>query len=170
MRFFSRVLPAQLSVLGLLLALSAPSRADQASPADQARARIAAEAQRMKRAQVGALGRRAAADLDADAAKGEPRRGLGHDAIERAVRQHRVEVQGCYDRALGTSGKRLAGQVKFELTVEPSGAVRSVGVTSGEKPGELERCLQRTVRRWQFPAADLPTSLSYVFVFSTDGV
>lgn len=170
MRFFSRFLPAQLSLLGLLLVLPATGRAEQMSPADQARAQIAAQAQRIKRAPVGTLGRRASADLDAEAGKAEPKRGLGHDAIERAVRQHRVEVQGCYDRSLGTSGKRLAGQVKFDLTVEPSGAVRAVGVTSGEKPGELEKCLQRTVRRWQFPAAELPTSLSYVFVFTTDGV
>ncbi len=170
MRFFSLFLPAQLSLLGLLLVCSAPARAEEASPADQARARIAAEAQRMRRTSVGTLGRRTTTDLDAEAGKGAPKRGLGHDAIERAVRQHRVEVQGCYDRSLGTNGKRLAGQVKFDLTVEPSGAVRAVGVTSGEKPGELEKCLQRTVRRWQFPAADLPTSLSYVFVFATDGV
>jgi TonB family protein len=98
----------------------------------------------------------------------EPRRMVVRDLMDRQVRAHRSEVQYCYDQALSLAAKRTSGSVAFELEIERSGSVRQVGVVAGTKQGELERCLQRTIRRWQFPPQESTVSLSYVFVFSTE--
>lgn len=159
-------------LVATLISMAGPAWAGEGakSAADAARDNIRAHFQKVRKTTLVSLPARRAGDVDTIATPepaAAPKRPLTREQVEREVRDHRNEVQYCYE-TLSSTQKRQAGSVTFDLVIDPDGAVRSAGVASGVKKGELEKCLERTVKRWSFPQADAPTSLSYVFVFATD--
>lgn len=91
----------------------------------------------------------AADDGDIVLGKGD----LNPKEASKVVRQGAQALQKCYERALkkNTALQMQAGlSVMLELTVKPSGQVKSMNL-SPQVDGELLECVRTTVTRWKFP-------------------
>ena len=91
---------------------------------------------------------------------------LDKDVIQKVIKAHNVQVQGCYERELNNA-PRLAGYLTVRFTISPTGGVTSSEVVQSHGPNAaLEQCVTTELRRWAFPK---PTGgmvrASYRFVF-----
>ncbi|MFU8802385.1 MAG: TonB family protein [Bradymonadaceae bacterium] len=77
--------------------------------------------------------------------------GLDREIIQRVVRQHRREIQYCYEQELQRH-RELAGRVTIRFTVAATGSVISATVSdSSMNSPNLDRCMTDRIRRWVFP-------------------
>lgn len=95
--------------------------------------------------------------------------GLDATAIQRTVRRYSPAVrQNCWQRALNTRAPGVPSSAKVTalITVEPAGRVQSVSVSGAPKgyPG-LARCIEGSVKGWQFPRAGGETVTNVPFMF-----
>jgi predicted Zn finger-like uncharacterized protein len=95
--------------------------------------------------------------------------GLDATAIQRTVRRYSPAVrQNCWQRALDARapGVPTSAKVVASITVDPSGRVQAVSVSGAPRgyPG-LSRCIESSVRGWQFPRAASQTVTSATFNF-----
>jgi hypothetical protein len=91
----------------------------------------------------------AAEDADIVLGKGD----LNPKEASKVVRQGAQALQKCYERALkkNTALQMQAGlSVMLELTVKPSGQVKSMNL-SPQVDAEMLECVRTTVTRWKFP-------------------
>ncbi|RAL22928.1 hypothetical protein DL240_08530 [Lujinxingia litoralis] len=73
------------------------------------------------------------------------------EVIQRVVRQHRREMQHCYEHELRHQPD-LAGSVTVRWTIAPSGAATQVSIVETSlNNSELEQCMVQNIRRWVFP-------------------
>jgi TonB family protein len=76
----------------------------------------------------------------------EVRGSLDHDVVSRIIQRHANEVKHCL------RPPKLDGQVVVQFTVAGSGQVKSCRIQeSSLADREVERCMERSVRRWRFP-------------------
>ena len=88
--------------------------------------------------------------------------------VNKVVNKGRKALQRCYERASrGQSGGDSVRMVA-NITIAPSGRVKSVKV-SGNGPGGLSQCMESNVKRWRFPASSETLSTSPKFVFAPSG-
>ncbi|RAL22927.1 hypothetical protein DL240_08525 [Lujinxingia litoralis] len=76
---------------------------------------------------------------------------LDREIIQRVVRQHRREMQHCYEQELQRN-PNLAGRVTVRWVISPTGSVTvaSIAETSLNNSG-VEQCMTQRIRRWVFP-------------------
>lgn len=77
---------------------------------------------------------------------------LDEAIISRVLRQHRRQVQHCYEVELQRQTDR-EGEVTLRFVIGSTGAVASSEVAESSLESEtMESCLQSRTRRWSFPA------------------
>jgi TonB family protein len=91
---------------------------------------------------------------------------LGKDEIQKVIRQHNPQVQGCYERELANA-PRLAGDLTVRFTISPAGGVTASEVVQSHGPNAgLEQCVAAELRTWAFPKPNggvVRTSYRFVF-------
>lgn len=93
---------------------------------------------------------------------------LGKDVIRGVIHEHRPEIQGCYETALGNNPK-LAGKVAVRFVIAKNGVVARSSVASESVGDErLTACVTDAVKGWQFPPpkGGGSVTVTYPFVFA----
>lgn len=94
--------------------------------------------------------------------------GLSREAIRRVVTRNRAQIRHCYETAL-RNRPDLAGRVSIQWSIHPEGRVLGARIVSSElRDSGAESCMQQSVGRWQFPAAEGATMVSYPFIFEAN--
>lgn len=76
---------------------------------------------------------------------------LDKELVARVIRQHRRELQYCYEKEL-EANPDLAGKLEFKFTVAPEGdVVSALIVESTMHDKAVESCATSKIRRWVFP-------------------
>ena len=88
------------------------------------------------------------ADEDEDAAPARKQ-----TTIARAVAAGRPGLAACYQRALVKDDSLVHGKVTVRVSLAASGRVDSVGVNGPAAFRGMQPCLQKTIAKWDFPAA-----------------
>ena len=86
-------------------------------------------------------------------------------SVKKYVGRKKGQIKACYEEQL-KADPELAGKIEVTWTVMPDGSVSGVGVatnTTGNK--ELETCIIRRIKRWQFPEAADEFEITYPFNF-----
>jgi hypothetical protein len=95
--------------------------------------------------------------------------GLDATAVQRTVRRYSPAVrQNCWQRALSARapGVPTSAKVSATITIEPSGRVQAVSVAGAPRGyPSLARCIEVSVKGWQFPRAVSPTVTNVPFMF-----
>ena len=74
--------------------------------------------------------------------------------IRAVVRNHRNDVQTCYERGM-TTPPYPRGTVMIRLSIDPKGRVPlSCLVESDLKDPRIDRCILEAALQWQFPKPD----------------
>lgn len=86
-------------------------------------------------------------------------------SVKKYVSRKKGQIKACYEEQL-KADPELAGKVEVTWTVMPDGSVSGVSVTSNTTGNsELETCIIRRIKRWQFPEAPDEFEISYPFNF-----
>lgn len=92
--------------------------------------------------------------------------GLTKDQINRVVRAHAAAVRYCYEKELQRA-PTLNGRVDLFWVIRANGSVDRTKIaasTLGSK--DVESCIERQIKNWQFPKSDAETIVqSYPFLF-----
>ncbi len=91
--------------------------------------------------------------------------------IRKVVNQHRNEIRACYEKELAKK-RGLHGKIVVMWVIDQSGNVNSVVVTSSTMDNAaVEKCLERSISFWRFPAPKGGglVKVSYPFVFEVSG-
>ncbi len=79
---------------------------------------------------------------------------LDREIIQRVVRQHRREIQHCYEQQLQRNPD-LAGRVTMQWVISPTGDVVSASVEETSlNDSNVEQCMVQRIQRWSFPEPD----------------
>ncbi|MCZ7680069.1 MAG: AgmX/PglI C-terminal domain-containing protein [Sandaracinaceae bacterium] len=89
---------------------------------------------------------------------------LSADQIRTVVNRERAAVQRCYETAARMTGQAPSMRVDVDVTIGASGTVTSA-TARGQALGNISECIERSVRRWRFPASGGSTRTSIPFVF-----
>lgn len=76
------------------------------------------------------------------------------ESIRQVVKFHMPEIQGCYEKVLSDSGKRLEGRVMVGFTIDLNGNVtelKPLPKKSTVKDDRVVDCVLLTARRFAFP-------------------
>ncbi|MEM9487783.1 MAG: TonB family protein [Myxococcota bacterium] len=88
-------------------------------------------------------------------------------AVNAVIRNHMSEIGDCHQRM---GRKQRAGEVTLAFTITPSGRPTRIALaTSHGRFKALERCVNRRVKRWRFPAADEPSKVEYPIYLTVAG-
>ena len=83
--------------------------------------------------------------------------GLTREQVSRVVRAHSAAIKYCYEKELQRQ-PTLSGKIEVYWMIRPNGTVDRVRIASttvGSR--EVEGCIERQVRNWQFPRSDSDT-------------
>lgn len=82
------------------------------------------------------------------------------------VQSNKSALTRCYESALRAAGGQQDGTIKVtvNVVVGESGMVKSV-TTDGAGLGDMNSCLQKSVRRWRFPASGGESEFAFPLVF-----
>lgn len=101
-----------------------------------------------------------------DGGKAETEGGLTRDQVTRVVKDHQNAIKYCYEKELQRQPS-LSGKIEVYWVIRPGGAVdrvKVVATTVGSR--EVEGCIERQVRNWQFPRSNADTIVqSFPFFF-----
>ncbi len=89
---------------------------------------------------------------------------LTADQIRSVVNRERPAVTRCYETTARAFGQAPSLRLDVDLTIGGGGAVTNTNVR-GQSFGNLNECIERTVRRWRFPPSGGVTQTSVPFVF-----
>lgn len=93
------------------------------------------------------------------------------DSVEKTIESNQSEFDKCYDFTLKhkrDSDPAPVGRIEVGFTVSPAGKVTESNIISTDvNDNRLEKCVQETLRRTQFPANDQGrlTQTTYPFDF-----
>jgi outer membrane biosynthesis protein TonB len=91
--------------------------------------------------------------------------GLEPESIRRVVVAHAGALQACYEIE-AMKGPLLRGGVTVRWNVEKNGAVTNAGVVESTIHSvNVEGCVLRQVRSWQFPSSAARSQATFPFVF-----
>jgi hypothetical protein len=85
---------------------------------------------------------------------------LDRSALVAVVNAHRDTLQSCYDRAVDDADDAEPSRVDVAITISESGVV-TTAVVDGDDVRNLRDCINRAVRRWQFPTAGGSTRATF---------
>ena len=90
-------------------------------------------------------------------------------AVVNVYRAHAQRV--CFFPRVGNQpGPEIKESLNLRIEVEADGKVKEAKATGGDKYEGLAGCVQDHVKRWRFPKAQLPGTLSFSMVFVRDAV
>ena len=89
---------------------------------------------------------------------------LTSDQVRAVVSRERAGVQRCYETVARQSERAPSLRLDVDVTVGPSGTVTRA-VVRGPAFGDVNECVERTVRRWRFPRTGAESRISIPFVF-----
>lgn len=93
--------------------------------------------------------------------------GVDRETLARFARQHRKQVQACYEKQLAKT-PTLAGKVTVHFAIGTTGHVQDVTIasdTTGSQP--LTDCIVKMVSTWSLPFRPKdPVEITYPFVFT----
>src|SRR5690606_1622891 len=89
---------------------------------------------------------------------------LSADQVRAVVNRERAAVTRCYETEARRLGQAPRMRLDVEVTIGASGTVTSA-IARGQGFGNLTECIERSVRRWRFPASGGTTRTSIPFVF-----
>ncbi|MCB9597111.1 MAG: zinc-ribbon domain-containing protein [Sandaracinaceae bacterium] len=90
---------------------------------------------------------------------------LTSEQVRAVVSRERAGVQRCYETFARQSGQAPSLRLDVDVTVGASGTVTRA-VTRGATFGDVNDCVERTVRRWRFPRTGSVSQISIPFVFT----
>ncbi len=93
---------------------------------------------------------------------------LDRSMVDRVIKRHRAQLQHCYFSKRSQKRSSTQGQIAIQFIISQAGSVTSVAVTSSTlKDSNIEQCIQRAVRRWNFPSPKGGIVVAnYIFEFS----
>lgn len=95
--------------------------------------------------------------------------GLSRNDIRRVVRRNLAQVRHCYQQQL-QNRPDLEGRIGVRFIVSPTGAVTTAVVQQDTVGGsQVGQCVAGKVRQWSFPRSEGMTSVTYPFVFHSNG-
>jgi outer membrane biosynthesis protein TonB len=114
------------------------------------------------------LGRGKEREVSAGMETGSPTAegGLTREQVTRVVRAHAAAVKYCYEKELQRQPS-LSGKIEVYWVIRPNGSVDRAKIASSTVGSrEVEGCIERQVRNWQFPRSDADTIVqSFPFFF-----
>src|SRR5690606_25324048 len=128
---------------------------------EQAR-RLALASQGLDRDVGGSFG---GVNLDRAPSGGNAGEGLNAQQLSSVVQRNRPALQRCYENAIRGSNNAPSLRLDVRITVGTTGRVTSVNV-GGQGVGNLNACIESTVRRWVFPQSGRATSTSFPLVLT----
>jgi hypothetical protein len=142
------VLVAALAVVLVAIAvmLNFSRRQTSSPPAAMESATLAA-------APIPAVGPEPAAEVTSEPADEDAAAARQQAAIGRAVEVGRPGLAACYQRALIKDDSLVHGKVTVRVSLAASGRVQTVGVNGPAPFRAMQPCLQKTISKWDFPAA-----------------
>jgi len=90
---------------------------------------------------------------------------LSADQLRAVIVRERPAVNRCWETELRRIGQAAEVRLDVDLTIGGSGTVTNVQ-TRGQTIGGLSECIERSVRRWRFPAVSGQTRTSFPLIFS----
>lgn len=109
-------------------------------------------------------GARAAADRTAPPVPSA--RGLSEEEIAQTVDANWRSIgRDCLSVSPTSGSQEHATQLSVTMTVSPSGQVRDASARGDRRRGELESCIEDSVRSWRFPAASAETVVAFPVTF-----
>lgn len=90
---------------------------------------------------------------------------LSADQLRAVIVRERPAVNRCWETELRRIGQAAEVRLDVDLTIGGSGTVTNVQ-TRGQTVGGLSECIERSVRRWRFPAVSGQTRTSFPLIFS----
>jgi len=85
----------------------------------------------------------------------------GKDDINAVLKDHRRELQACYDREKDR-GMHYKGDTKFRVKVDAAGKVTDVQGVDTPPAGEfLSSCVGESMKGWKFPTSGAGGSLTF---------
>lgn len=93
---------------------------------------------------------------------------LDRSMVDRVIKRHRAQLQHCYASKRSKKRPSVQGQIAIQFIIGQAGSVTSVAVTSSTlEDRDVEHCIQRAVRRWNFPSPEGGIVVAnYTFEFS----
>jgi outer membrane biosynthesis protein TonB len=83
--------------------------------------------------------------------------GLTREQVTRVVRAHAAAIKYCYEKELQRQ-PTLSGKIEVYWVIRPNGNVDRAKIASSTVSSrEVEGCIERQVRNWQFPKSDADT-------------
>jgi outer membrane biosynthesis protein TonB len=83
--------------------------------------------------------------------------GLTREQVTRVVRAHAAAIKYCYEKELQRQ-PTLSGKIEVYWVIRPNGSVDRAKIASSTVSShEVEGCIERQVRNWQFPKSDADT-------------
>jgi hypothetical protein len=89
---------------------------------------------------------------------------LNAEQVRTVINRERTAVQRCYETAARMTGTAPRLRIDVDVTIGGSGTVTSA-TARGQSFGSITECIERSVRRWRFPATGGTTRTSMPFVF-----
>lgn len=145
-----------------------PEKAASTNSGSTPRQLTAAEEARLRQFEDDGAGAAPIAASKRNSVLAQDSRGGGGELTSKQVRsvvnRERAMVQRCYETATRAAGQAPSLRIDVDIVVGGSGTVTSA-TARGPGFGSLNDCIERTVRRWRFPAAGGTSRLSVPFVF-----
>ncbi len=105
------------------------------------------------------LGRGKEKEVSAGLVTGDPNAegGLTREQVTRVVRAHAAAIKYCYEKELQRQ-PTLSGKIEVFWIIRPNGSVERTKIASSTVASrDVEGCIERQVRNWQFPRSDADT-------------
>jgi Ca-activated chloride channel family protein len=94
---------------------------------------------------------------------------LSSSQIRRFIRKYKHQMKLCYTKAL-KKNPGLAGKVVVKIHIDKNGKVKKVEIVSSTiKCREMEKCMLKAIKKWQFPAphGGGEVVINYPFIFTS---
>lgn len=94
---------------------------------------------------------------------------LSADQMKGVINRNKGSLKSCYERSLkkGEASSEHDLKVEFKVTIGAGGTVRRLSLGGGaDRHPTLSKCLERSVKRWVFPASSGESKLAFPFVFT----
>lgn len=89
-------------------------------------------------------------------------------AVQAVILSHAQDVDACYKRELKKKPK-LEGNVTVLLAIEMNGKLSNYKMTKSTlKDSPTESCVERLIRKMDFPTSDKPMDVTYTFKFTKE--
>jgi TonB family protein len=98
------------------------------------------------------IGRHRAGKVRVFAGTAKVQGSLDKNIIRRVIKRHLAEIRFCYVSRGLAANRKLAGQIRVQFIISPTGRVTQVVVASSSlNHAGTHACIRAAIRRWRFP-------------------